>query len=64
MNQEGIVKIVAYGGTEHAIIVTGLEMALIRARGAYVRGQIEVEDFEAEVDRIMRKRQRLYSVAA
>lgn len=38
------------------MIHTGLDIAEARARGAYLAGRIDVIEFEAEIDRLLRKR--------
>lgn len=49
-------EVVRFDGTIVAVLYTGLDFAMARARGAYVQGRIDVEQFEAEVDRLLHKR--------
>lgn len=49
------------GGMEARLLHTGLDFAMARARSAYVRGHVSVEHFEAEIERLLRKRAALYA---
>lgn len=57
MDEDDVIRVVAVGGTESALLLTGLDMAMMNARGAFVHGRIEVDEFEVEVERILRKRE-------
>lgn len=49
-------EIVRMDGTLVAVIHVGLDLAWMRARIDYLQGRIDVEQFEAKVDRILHKR--------
>lgn len=52
-------EVVSFGG-EVAILHTGLTLAKLRARGAYMAGRITVEQFEAEIGRLLEKEASLH----
>lgn len=54
-------EIVRMDGALVAVIHTGLQMAEARVRGAYIQGRIDVDEFEAEIERILRKRASLHA---
>jgi hypothetical protein len=49
-------EVIALGESTVAILRTGLDLAMLRTRGAYIAGHISVEQFESEVERLLRKR--------
>lgn len=48
-------EVVSFGGTYRAVLYTGLQMARLRNHSDYIHGRIDVEQFEAEFERLMRK---------
>lgn len=54
-DEDEVTEIVRLGGGVE-ILQTGLDLAMMRARSAYIAGRIDVEEFEAEVERLLRKR--------
>jgi hypothetical protein len=59
MEENETLEVVTFGREITALLHIGLDMAMLRARGAYIRGAIEIEEFEAEVERLLRKREQL-----
>ena len=59
-DSDEVVEVVSFGGGVWTIPV-GLDMAMARARSAYVFGRIEVEQFEAEVGRLLARRDALHA---
>lgn len=53
MTDENKVLRVRYGDGSEAFIRMGAMLALLRARGAYVTGRIELDDLERELDRLL-----------
>lgn len=58
IDEDHAVETITFGG-DVRIIRVGLDVAMARARSAYVRGDLEVEAFEAEVERLLRKRSQI-----
>ena len=55
IDEDETVEIVRMGSTEVAVIYTGIAVAKMRARSDYIRGRIDVEEFEREIERLLRK---------
>ena len=53
-DEDETIELVSFGGDVRTINV-GLDIAKQRARSAYIGGRISVEEFEAELDRLLRK---------
>ena len=56
IDEDEIIELVSLGSGTVKVVRVGLDMAMMRARGTYLAGRIEVEDFEAEVERLLLKR--------
>jgi hypothetical protein len=52
VDEDETVEITTFGGG-YEVLHVGLDWAELRARSAYIRGHIEVDAFEREVERIM-----------
>lgn len=55
LDEDYVDEIVTLGETV-TLLYTGLDLAMARARSAYVAGRMPVEEFEREVDRLLHKR--------
>lgn len=55
IDEDEVVEVVQFGGEVREIHV-GLDHAEARARSRYVDGRLSVDEYEAEVDRLLRKR--------
>lgn len=58
-DEDEVVEIVRFSG-DVSLTYVGLDLAQVRARSAYLQGRISVEEFEDEIDRILRKRAALH----
>jgi hypothetical protein len=63
MDEDETVEIVSFGSGE-VHIHTGLDHAMARARSDYIAGRTEADEFEAETERLLRKRADLNGGAA
>lgn len=55
-DEDEVIEVVRLGRGDVSLIHVGLDFAEMRNRSTYVRGRISVEEFEAEVDRLLHKR--------
>lgn len=58
MNEDEVVEFYTLGSGV-TFLTTGIDEALARNEARYVMGYIEVDEFEAEVDRLTKKRRDL-----
>lgn len=56
MDEDEVLEITSFGGTEVRELQVGLDHAEARNRSRFVSGEIEAEEFEAEVGRLLAKR--------
>jgi hypothetical protein len=56
-DEDEVVEVSSFGGERTWMIQVGLDAAMARVRSSYIAGRIEVEQFEAEVERLLAKRQ-------
>jgi len=56
IDEDEVLEVLSFRSDTVKVVRVGLDMAMMRARSAYIAGRIEVEDFEFEVDRLLRKR--------
>ena len=54
IDEDEVVEVIRFG-REPTLIRTGLQFAKLRARGDYLAGRTSVEEFEVEIDRLLRK---------
>ena len=55
-DEDEVVEITGLGSPHREYMLIGLDAAEANARAAYVRGHIEIDEFEAEIERLLRKR--------
>lgn len=58
IDEDEVVEITTFGDAHARYLHVGLDYAWAANRTAYVEGHIDMDTFEAEVDRLMRKRRR------
>jgi hypothetical protein len=56
VDEDEVVEITTFGAEARNFILIGLDLAMVNARSAYIKGRIDVEEFEAEVGRLLRRR--------
>lgn len=55
---EDEVSVIRFGNGAEVVYQMGLQMALLRVRGAYIAGRIEVDEFERETGRLLHELER------